>query len=190
MKRSKHWGWTVAVWGMAAGLAYTVLKGKGNVTTPSENVVIKESKELSDTDRLMSIAKRELNLSEGELTVRGLIPLDLGLNTFDFALNPGWNTVVSTSCANGRFIMFTGLSYYSANPVATEVKLNLGSSASEVYGIQQVAYLENHTFTDTSPSIARQNYPIQIQVYASAASASEPIIFSGVVVERRGMTIS
>jgi hypothetical protein len=52
-----------------------------------------------------------------------------------------------------------------------------------------IAGLESQVFTDTSPSIAQQNQPVIIDVYAKAA-ATEGINIMGTVVERRGMVVA
>jgi len=143
----------------------------------------------TDSDKLMAIARREFNLPDSELTVRGLLPSDLGLTTYTFNLANGWNTVVDTSIGS-KVIMLTGITYSSANPVATQVKVSMGSSNVEHWSIQGLPVREDPTFTDTSPSIARENYPIRIQIYASGASASETLSFSGIVVEPRGTTLA
>lgn len=173
--------------GALAGIAY-LLKARPQITP--DTYVEPQAASLAprtDSDRLMDIAKRELNLPESGLTVRSLIPSDFGLTTFTFALNAGWNTIVSTT-ASHRAIMLNGLYYSSAAPVATEVKVNMGSSAVEDWGIQSIPMTENHQFIDISPSIARPEYPITIQVYATAGSAAETISFSGIVIEPRGVT--
>lgn len=169
------------------GLA--LLLGKKQTASAPVQQAVRSTGIVTDSDRLMDIARRELNLPDSELTVRSLIPSDFGLTTFTFALNPGWNTIVNTT-ARHKAIMLRGLFYSSATPVATEVRVNMGSSAVEDWGIQSIPMMENHQFVDISPSIAHPDYPIMIQVYASAASAAEGISFEGTVVEPRGMTVA
>ena len=143
----------------------------------------------TDSDKLMEIARREFNLPDSELSVRGLLPSDLGLTTYTFNLVAGWNTIVNSS-ANNKVIMLTGVTYSSATPVATEVKVYMGSSAVESWSIQGLSFREDPVYTDTTPSIAREDYPIRIQVYSSGVSAGETISFQGIVVEPRGITLA
>lgn len=168
------------------GLAILMSKnntGVAQASIPSGSVGIK-----TDSDRLIDIATRELNLPVSGLTVRGVNPSDFGLASYTFALVPGWNTIISTT-AGHKAIMLTGLYYSSATPVASEVRVSMGASSVEDWAIQSVPVQQNHQYIDITPSIAHPDYPITIQVFATAASASETISFEGVVAEARGTTL-
>lgn len=176
----------IIVGGLGLGVLY--LLSQKPATAGAEGVTPATPK-YSLEDRLLSIASRQLGIPTSELVVRSLIPSDIGTTTYNFPLNAGWNTIANTAVADNRFIALTGVTYGGATPVATEIRIQAGGRVAEYWNIQNLPLLQTPTFTDTSPTIVQQNQLLLIQVYATGASASENINFSGIVVERRGMTI-
>jgi hypothetical protein len=120
---------------------------------------------------------------------RGLIPTDLGVNSWNFALLANtWNTVVNTTVPRGvKSIKFTGISYGGTN--ASQIRITAGTSVREVWPIKFVAGLQSQLWYDDSPSTALENQPVIIDVYATGA-ATETISIMGEVAEIRGRTIA
>lgn len=142
-------------------------------------------------EQLIQIASKQLHLPESELTVRGLTPEDLNYSTPSWSTNltPGWNTVASGAVADSRFIAITGLYYYSATPIATQVKITAGGATRELWSVQHVPSLETPSYTDPSPTMITQNQSINIQIY-STGTGTETISFEGIVVEKRGLVVA
>ena len=139
--------------------------------------------------RAIALAMQQTGLPESELTVRSLIPQDLGLNTWSFNLaGAGWNTVVSTSVADNRFLCITGVSY--SGTAAEQIRVRVGASTVAQFSIEQIPGITTTHYADISPILAQQNLPVQIEVFASAVSATDNVILEGVTVEKRGILLA
>jgi hypothetical protein len=139
-------------------------------------------------DILIERAMRETGLTREQLTIRGLRPQDLGVNTFDFNIISGTTNIINTSVANNRFIAFTGVSYWGK--CADEIQITIGGATTEIWpNLKWIAQTENKMWTDESPSIAGQNMPVRIDVKGTC-NAVETIGLQGIVVERRGMVLA
>lgn len=139
--------------------------------------------------RAIALAVQQLGLPESELSVRSLIPQDLGLNTWSFNLaGAGWNTVINTSVADNRFLCITGVSY--AGTAAEQVRVKVGASTVAQFSIEQIPGITTTHHADISPILAQQNLPVQIEVFASAVSAADNVILEGMTIEKRGMVIA
>jgi len=141
-------------------------------------------------ERVIALAMQQLGLSESELTVRSLIPQDLGLNTWSLNLASAnaWNTVINTSVADNRFLCITGVSY--AGSAAEQVRVRVGASTVASFSIEHVPGITTTHHINISPILAQQNLPIQVDVYASAISATDNVILEGITVEKRGMVLA
>jgi len=141
--------------------------------------------------RAIALAMQQLGLPESELTVRSLIPQDLGLTTWslNLATANAWNSnVISTSVADNRFLCITGVSY--AGTAAEQVRVRVGASTVAQFSIEQVPGITTTHHVDISPILAQQNLPVQVDVYASAISATDNVILEGITVEKRGMVVA
>lgn len=138
-------------------------------------------------ERAISLAMQQLGLPESELTVRSLIPQDLGLATWSFnlAVAGTWNTVINTSVADNRFLCITGVDY--SGTAAEQVRVNVGASTVAQFSIEQVPGITTTHHVDISPIFAQQNLPVRVEVYASAISATDNVILEGTTIEKRGM---
>lgn len=141
--------------------------------------------------RAIQLAKQQLGLPEEELTVRSLIPEDLGLTTWSLNLASAgaWNSnVISTSVADNRFLCITGVSY--SGSACEQIRVRVGASTVAQFSIEQVAGITTTHHVDISPIFAQQNLPVQVDVYASAVSATDNVILEGMTIEKRGMLIA
>ncbi len=138
----------------------------------------------------IQLAQQQLGLPMEELTVRSLIPQDLGLQTWSLNLAAvGWNTgVINTSVADNRFICITGVSY--AGTSAESVRVRVGASTVAQFSIQHVPGITTTHYIDIAPILAQQNLPVSVDVYASAISATDNVILVGTTVEKRGMLLA
>lgn len=122
--------------------------------------------------------------------VRSLTPTDLGLASWSVtAGGAGWTNMVNTTVADQRWIAITGVSYYEATPLATQIRIQAGASMREYWPLTFIAGLQSHMWTDDTPPIAQQNQPVIIDVNFTGA-ATETISLMGIVVEKRGMTVA
>ncbi len=139
---------------------------------------------------LISTAMQQLGLPESELTIRSLLPLDVGLNTWTFNLPAigGWNTVANTSVGDNRFIAITGVSY--AGTVAEQIRVTAASSVVAYFSIQHVPGITETHHIDITPIIVEQNEPIRIEIYSSAAAGTDEVSLEGITVEKRGMLLA
>lgn len=142
-------------------------------------------------ERAIALAMQQLGLPESELTVRSLIPQDLGLTTWSLNLASAnaWNSgVISTSVADNRFLCITGISY--AGAAAEQIRVRVGASTVAQFSIEQVPGITTTHHIDIAPILAQQNLPVQVDVYASAISTTDNVIFEGITVEKRGMVLA
>lgn len=141
-------------------------------------------------EKAIFLAMQQLGLPREELTVRSLIPQDLGLTTFSLNLAAvGWNTgVINTNVADNRFLCITGITY---NGTACEqIRIRVGASTVAQFSIQQVPLITTTHHIDIAPVLAQQNLPISVDAFASAISATDEVIFEGHTIEKRGMLIA
>ena len=142
-------------------------------------------------EKAIYLAKQQLGLPESELTVRSLIPQDLGLNTWslNLAVANAWNAgVINTAVADNRFLCITGVSY--AGTAAEQVRVRVGASTVAQFSIQHVPGITTTHHIDISPILAQQNLPVVVDVYSSAISATDNVILEGTTVEKRGMLVA
>ncbi|KKK53901.1 hypothetical protein LCGC14_3090120 [marine sediment metagenome] len=140
--------------------------------------------------KLIAIASQQTGLPESELTVRSLLPLDVGLATWSFNLTAvgGWNTVAAGNVASDRFIAITGVSY--SGTVAEQIRISAASSTVAYFSIQHVPGITTTHHMDISPIIVQQNQPVIIEVYSSAAAGTDEVILEGMTVEPRGRLLA
>lgn len=142
-------------------------------------------REVGVRGQLISMAMRQTGLPEEGLTIRSLLPCDIGLTTWSMNLaGVGWNTTVNTTVASDRFIAITGVSY--AGTAAESVRVTGGGSRLAEFSIERVPGITTTHHIDISPVIVEQNQNITIDVYASAISATDNVILEGITVEPRG----
>lgn len=142
-------------------------------------------------ERAIVAAMQQLGLPESELTVRSLIPQDLGLTTWslNLAAANAWNAgVINTSVADNRFLCITGVSY--SGTAAEQIRVRVGASTVAQFSIEQVPGITTTHHIDIAPIFAQQNLPVQVDVYASAISATDNVILEGTTVEKRGMVVA
>lgn len=140
--------------------------------------------------KAIQLAIQQLGLPESELTVRSLIPQDLGLTTWSLNLaTVGWNNgVINTAIADNRFLCITGISY--AGTAAEQIRIRVGASIVAQFSIQQVPGITTTHHIDIAPVLAQQNLPVSVDVYASVVSVTDAVIFEGVTVEKRGLLLA
>lgn len=139
-------------------------------------------------EKAIFLAQQQLGLPESELTVRGLIPQDLGLTTWSFNLAmTGWNTVVSTNIQDNRFCCITGVSY--SGTACEQIRVRVGASTVAHFSIEKIPGLISH-YEDIQPILAQQNLPVVIEAFASAVAAGDNVILEGITVEKRGMVLA
>lgn len=125
---------------------------------------------------------------EGTIT-RGLIPADLGVTSWDFALLANqWNTVINTTVPRGvKSIKFQGVSFAGTN--ATQIRITAGAAVREIWSITRIPGLISQIWYDPSPSTATENQPVIVDVYSKGV-ATETVSLIGEVTEIRGRTIA
>ncbi len=142
-------------------------------------------------EKAIFLAKQQLGLPESELTVRSLIPSDLGLTTWSLNLANAnaWNTgVINTNVADNRFLCITGVSY--AGTSAEQVRVTVGASTVANFNIERIAGITTTHHIDIAPILAQQNLPVRVDVYASAVSTTDNVILVGTTVEKRGLLLA
>lgn len=142
-------------------------------------------------ERAIQLATQQLGLPESELTIRGLLPQDLGLTTWSLNLASAnaWNSgVINTSVADNRFLCITGVSY--AGTSAEQVRVSVGASTVANFNIERVAGITTTHHIDIAPILAQQNLPVRVDVYASVVSATDNLILEGYTIEKRGMVLA
>jgi len=141
--------------------------------------------------RAIALAMQQLGLPESELTVRSLLPQDLGLTTWSLNLASAnsWNSgVINTTIADNRFCCITGVSY--AGTSAEQVRVQVGASTVAQFSIERATGITTTHHIDIAPILAQQNLPVRVDVYASAISATDNVILEGITVEKRGMVLA
>jgi len=142
-------------------------------------------------EKAIFLAQQQLGLPESELTIRSLLPQDLGLTTWSLNLASAnaWNTgVINTNVADNRFLCITGVSY--SGTAAEQIRVQVGASTVAQFSIEQVPGITTTHHVDISPILAQQNLPVSVDVYASAISATDNVILEGITVEKRGMLLA
>ena len=142
-------------------------------------------------EKAIYLAKQQLGLPESELTVRSLIPQDLGLTTWslNLAVANAWNAgVINTSVADNRFLCITGVSY--SGTACEQIRVRVGASTVAQFSIEMVPGITTTHHIDIAPILAQQNLPVSIDAYASAISGTDNVILEGITVEKRGMVVA
>ncbi len=142
-------------------------------------------------EKAIFLAQQQLGLPESELTIRSLIPQDLGLTTWSLNLANAnaWNTgVINTNVADNRFLCITGVSY--AGTSAEQVRVTVGASTVANFNIERIAGITTTHHIDIAPILAQQNLPVRVDVYASGVSATDNVILVGHTVEKKGMVLA
>jgi len=182
----KYVGWIIG--GTIAAIAGIVIwlkipKAKVAAVTPEQQ----QMAEMTTEGQLVQMAMKQLNLSRDDIVIRSLIPQDFGLTSWNFAVNPGYNTIINTSVADNTFIALTSGTVTNTN--IGNIEITAGASVREYWNMQAAgATTLAPTFVDSTPSIIQQNQPIIIRASA-IAGATQPIIFGGIVAEKRGISI-
>ncbi len=141
--------------------------------------------------QMIMMAKQQLGLSRDQLTVRSLRPDDLGLGStwsMNLAVANAWNTTVNTNVADNRFICLKSISY--AGAAAEAIRITAGGSVVLETNIQRIPGITTTHTASIRNVVVEQNNPIRIEVYASAVSATDQLILSGSVVEKRGLLLA
>ena len=139
---------------------------------------------------MILLAERQLGLPRSELRIRSLRAADLGLNTFNVNLAAvGWNTgVINTNVADNRFICLRGITY--SGTAAETVRISVGASVVAEFSVERATAITTTHHIDIPEIIAEQNTPIRVDVFASVISATDNIIFEGIVCEKAGLLIA
>ena len=140
--------------------------------------------------QMIAMAEQQLGLPRSELTVRSLRPDDLGLGSIwsvNLAVANSWNTVINTTVADNRFVCLKSVSY--SGTAAESVRVIAGSSVVAEFSIEHIPGITTTHTASIQDIIVEQNLPIRIEVYASAISATDNVILSGTVVEKRGLVV-
>ena len=141
--------------------------------------------------QMIAMAEQQLGLPRSELTVRSLRPDDLGLGStwsMNLAVANSWNTTVSTTVADNTFICLKSISYDGA--AAESVRVTAGASVVAEFSIQRIPGITTTHTASIRDIIVEQNENITIQVYASAISATDAVILSGTIVEKKGLVLA
>jgi len=186
---------------LVGGVLYFLLKKPASVGVPVGGPVVSTVGEpraptsaysaLSGCQgQMIAMAEQQLGLSRDQLTVRSLRPNDLGLGSIwsvNLANINSWNTVINTTVADNTFICLNSVSY--SGTAAESVRVIAGSSVVAEFNIERIPGISTTQTASIPDIIVEQNLPIRIEVYASAVSATDNLIISGTVVEKRGMLV-
>ncbi len=175
----------------ALGLAFLFKKKVTTPIVPDVTAAVSEFIPTTCQERAIQLAIQQTGLPREQLVVRSLIPSDFGLTTWSLNLSSAnaWNSgVINTNIADNRFCCITGISY--AGTAAEQVRIRVGSSTVAQFSIQHVTGITTTHHIDITPILAQQNLPIQTDIYASAISATDEVIFEGITVEPVGLLIS
>lgn len=182
---------------VVGGVLYFLLKkpepvvGVPAVGVPGVSGVPSVAEPTTCREKAIQLAIQQLGLPESELTIRSLIPQDLGLTTWsvNLASANAWNSgVISTNVADNRFLCITGVSY--AGTAAEQIRVQVGASTVAQFSIEQVPGITTTHHIDITPILAQQNLPVSVDIYASAISATDNVILEGVTIEKRGMLLA
>jgi len=140
--------------------------------------------------QMIAMAEQQLGLSRDQLTVRSLRPNDLGLGSvwsINLANANAWNQVINTNVADNRFICLKSVSYNGT--AAESIRVTAGSSVVLETNIEQIPGITTTHTASIREVVVEQNMPIVVDVYASAVSATDNLILSGTVVEKKGLVL-
>jgi len=192
MAKQKQMMWIIGAVVIGGVLYFLLRKPEPVVVIPAVGVpgVPAVAEPTTCQGRAIQLAMKQLGLPESELTVRSLIPQDLGLTTWSLNLAAiGWNNgVINTTIADNRFVCITGISY--SGTAAESVRVRVGASTVAQFSIEQVPGITTTHHIDIAPILAQQNLPVVVDVYASAISATDNVIFEGATIEKRGMLLA
>lgn len=129
----------------------------------------------------------------GELVVRPLRPEDLGLSNPYWQFNmssTGWNTMISTTIADNRFIGIYGI--YNAEDAGEieEIKINREGTDARYWPVANIRYYEEKVGYADDPITLGQNTSVTVSGYAASASTLTEFAFRGLVVEKKGLLIN
>jgi len=132
-------------------------------------------------------------LRPDQIVMRPLRATDLGISTPDWrqylSSTATWNTLASTQIANNRWIGINGVFYpQSAYQAITELQITAGGKIERYWSIQGINNYVNATGYADDPIIIGQNVNLDIKGY-TINSSTETIVFIGMVVEKKGLTI-
>ncbi len=141
-------------------------------------------------ERAIQLAMKQLGLPREELTVRSLLPLDLGLQTWSLNLaNVGWNNgVINTAIADTRFCCLTGITY--AGTSAEQVRIRVGASTVAQFSTERPQVITTTHHIDIAEVLMQQNLPVVVDVFASVISATDNLIFEGYTIEKKGILLA
>jgi len=158
----------------AVGVSPTTFEASGIAAGVATSGVVPGAGPLTCQERAIMLAQQQLGLPMEGLTVRSLLPQDLGLTTWSLNLASAnaWNTgVISTNVGDNRFLCITGVSY--SGSAAEQVRVQVGASTVASFSIEQVPGITTTHHVDIAPILAQQNLPVSVDIYASAISATE-----------------
>ncbi len=140
--------------------------------------------------QIIAMAERQLGLPRSELRVRSLRAADLGLTTFSVNLPAvGWNSgVINTAVADNTFICLRGITY--SGVAAETVRVSVGASVVAEFSVERAPLITTTHHINIPEIIAQQNTPIRVDMFASAISAAENVIFEGIVCEKAGLVVA
>lgn len=139
-------------------------------------------------------AMTELSLSEDEIVVRPLRPEDLGFSApvWEVAMSANaWTNIVSTyQVADNRFIGINGVYNNEGAGELVALEINRAGTDARKWNIIPIRSWRNRTGYADDPVTVDQNITVTIKGYATTASTITDWALIGVVVEKKGMTIS
>ena len=181
----------IYILGVLAGLFF-LMKKKPAVAVPAGMPVAGMPVAVPTTcrEKAIALAMQQLGLPESELTVRSLIPQDLGLTTWSLNLAAvGWNNgVINTAIADNRFCCLTGITY--AGTSAESVRIRVGASTVAQFSVERATAITTTHHIDIPEVLMQQNLPVVVDVFASVISATDNVIFEGYTIEKRGMLLA
>jgi len=125
-----------------------------------------------------------------DYVIRPLRPQDFGLNSYQVtAGGAGTVNMCTAAVADQTWMAITGVSYFEATPVATQLSIQGGASFRQYWPLTMIAGLQSHVWTAPVPVIIQQNQPVIIDVMFRGAG-TVGINLMGVVAEKRGLLIN
>ena len=184
---TKEWILIIATFGIAA---FFILRKPADPTVTAVGVPTVAAYPAGCEGEMIQMAEQQLGLSRDQLTVRSLRPNDLGLGSIwsvNLANINSWNTVINTSIGSDRFVCLKSVSY--SGTAAESIRITAGGSVVLETNIERIPGITTTHTASIREVIVEQNQNIRIEVYASAVSATDNLIISGSVVERKGILL-
>lgn len=135
----------------------------------------------------------ELNrqgITPSSLTIRDLIPADLGIATGTWAITYGgigWQDFADGDITNGAVVVLRGIVYNGT--LTTQIRVRKGASMVEQWNIEAIPALDEPRYIDVTPQVIPGSFPFNIDAYATGAG-DDALNFIGYTFEKRGITIS